>query len=192
MLYLASKSPRRAELLRQIGVKFAIIDSKIDESAHDGESITELVARLSCDKASHARECFQGMAEDDWILAADTLIHLRGQIIGKPGSAADCCHILRQLSGETHEVVTAVALIDYPGKLSHRISRNEISFRPLSEAEIEAYCASTEPHDKAGAYAIQGKAARFIQHMSGSYSAVMGLPLFETAQLLEQAGLRFE
>ncbi|MDJ0832671.1 MAG: Maf family protein, partial [Gammaproteobacteria bacterium] len=104
----------------------------------------------------------------------------------------DCGDILRRLSGQTHEVVTAVALIDYQGQLKHRLSRNEISFRPLGEAEIEAYCASAEPHDKAGAYAIQGKAAKFIQHMTGSYSAVMGLPLFETAQLLQQAGLRFE
>ncbi len=83
-------------------------------------------------------------------------------------------------------------MIDYQGELEHRISRNEISFRSLSGAEIEAYCASAEPHDKAGAYAIQGKAAMFIQHMTGSYSAVMGLPLFETAELLQQAGLRFE
>ena len=192
MLYLASKSPRRAELLRQIGVKFAIIDIEIDESARDGEAVTDLVQRLSCDKARYAREWCQGMGEDDLILAADTLIHLHGQIIGKPESEQDCRDILQRLSGQTHEVVTAVALIDYQGELEHRVSRNEISFRSLTGAEIEAYCASTEPHDKAGAYAIQGKAAMFIHHMTGSYSAVMGLPLFETAELLQQAGLRFE
>ena len=189
MLYLASKSPRRAELLRQIGVKFDIIEIEIDESARDGESVYELAQRLCCEKALKGHVQFKAMQVDDLILAADTLISLDGRIIGKPASEQECRHILGQLSGQAHQVLTAIALINYQGDITHRVTSNKITFRTLTESEIEKYCASAEPHDKAGAYAIQGKAAIFIQHMSGSYSSVMGLPLFETAQLLQQAGI---
>ncbi len=187
MIYLASSSPRRAELLRQIGVKFDILRLDIDESAGKTESAEQLVLRLSREKAIQGRELLTSMKSDDLVLAADTLINLQGQILGKPASINQCCTMLRQLSGQTHQVLTALALINQQGRLTQSCSVNEIRFRNLDEQEIQLYCQSDEPLDKAGAYAIQGKAAIFIEHLSGSYSAVMGLPLFETAQLLAQA-----
>lgn len=188
MLYLASSSPRRAELLRQIGVKFEIIEASIDESAEPGESARELVNRLCREKALKGRQQLHAMQPGDLVLAADTLIHLHGQLIGKPESEGHCRAILEQLSGQTHQVLSAVALVDASGQLHEKCTSNEITFRHLQDDEIHRYCASDEPHDKAGAYAIQGRAAIFIEHLSGSYSSVMGLPLFETAQLLRQAG----
>lgn len=188
MLYLASSSPRRAELLRQIGVKFEIIQASIDESAKPGESARELVNRLCREKALKGRLQLQQMQSHDLVMAADTLIHLHGQVIGKPQSKQHCCDILQQLSGQTHQVLSAVAVVDANGQLHEKCTSNEITFRPLEVDEIWRYCALDEPHDKAGAYAIQGRAAIFIEHLSGSYSSVMGLPLFETAQLLTQAG----
>lgn len=188
MIYLASASSRRAELLAQIGVRFDTIRCDIDESALEGETVVEQVTRLCHAKAIRAREKLPRMQLGDLIIAADTLISLNGRVMGKPDSEAHCCSMLSQLSGQRHQVLTAVALIDHKGLIHQVCSRNEISFRHLEPAEIEAYCASAEPADKAGAYAIQGKAAIFIAHLEGSYSSVMGLPLFETAQLLKQAG----
>ena len=188
MIYLASSSPRRAELLTQIGVKFDIIRVNIDESPLARESVEELVKRLSRAKGIKGRELLSAMKQDDLVLAADTLINLNGQVLGKPSSIDHCCTMLRQLSGRQHEVLTAVALISQQGQISQKCSINELTFKDLTDTEIEQYCNSEEPRDKAGAYAIQGKAAIFIKHLVGSYSAVMGLPLFETAQLLQQAG----
>ena len=188
MIYLASSSPRRAELLAQIGVKFNIIRVNIDESPLHGESVEELVKRLSREKVVKGRELLPAMQKDDLVLAADTLINLHGQVLGKPASIQHCCSMLRQLSGQQHQVLTALALINQQGRISQKCSVNELTFRHLNELEIEQYCNSDEPGDKAGAYAIQGKAAIFIEHLVGSYSSVMGLPLFETAQLLQQAG----
>ena len=188
MLYLASASPRRAELLRQIGVQFKTLSSEIDESAQAGESALELALRLSRQKAQQARRQLQNLRSEDVILAADTLISLDQHILGKPASAQDCARMLRQLSGRSHQVISAIALLNAVGRLAQASSRNEIRFRTLDDGEIEQYCASDEPMDKAGSYAIQGRAAIFIEHLSGSYSSVMGLPLFETTQLLQQFG----
>jgi len=188
MIYLASSSPRRAELLRQIGVKFDIIHVNIDESARPGESIKNLVLRLSREKALMGIQQSTTLSKNDLIVAADTLIGLDDQILGKPSSESACQSILQQLSGRQHQVYSAVAVADYQGEVNALLSVNQINFRALRAEEIESYCACDEPHDKAGAYAIQGKAAMFIEHLTGSYSAVMGLPLYETALLLQQAG----
>ena len=190
MIYLASSSPRRAELLRQIGVKFDIIRADIDESPHQQETINDLVVRLSREKALAGCALLRDMQDTDLVLAADTLIGLDGRIIGKPDSAQHCCEILQLLSGKQHQVYSAVALAGADGAVKERLTVNEITFRALTEREIRQYCDGDEPMDKAGAYAIQGKAAMFIQHLSGSYSAVMGLPLYETALLLDEAGYR--
>lgn len=192
MIYLASASPRRAELLAQIGVEFKVIVGDIDETPLPGESADDLVTRLSHEKAIQGCEQLAPMREDDLVIAADTAISLNGQPMGKPDSVAHCCSMLGQLSGQRHRVVTAVAIVNRQGQLWASCSRNQIHFRALEAAEIGDYCASSEPMDKAGAYAIQGKAAIFIEHLEGSYSSVMGLPLFETAQLLKQAGYRMQ
>jgi septum formation protein len=188
MIYLASRSPRRAELLRQIGVDFRVHDIDIDESRSPGESATEYVCRMATTKARIALEQIAGQQESSVVLAADTTIALDDDIIGKPADRDQCRCILEQLSARQHLVLTAVALAT-PADITLRLTRNRVSFRSLSAQEIESYCATAEPMDKAGAYAIQGKAALFIDHLEGSYSAVMGLPLFETAELLRNADI---
>jgi septum formation protein len=193
MIYLASQSPRRAELLRQIGVQFEVRAADVDESQRRGEAADAYVCRVAGDKASvvAAQLASEQLASEQLaavVLAADTTIALAGRIIGKPRDDADCCCILRQLSGREHTVLSAVALVQQ-GRLDYRLSRNRVWFRKLDDREIESYCASAEPMDKAGAYAIQGKAAVFIERLEGSYSAVMGLPLCETAVLLGNAGI---
>ena len=186
MIYLASKSPRRAELLRQVGIEFTLVELDIDESRAATESPAEYVCRMAVTKARIAAEQMEGRQQDCAVLAADTTIALDGDTIGKPADQKQCCEILRQLSGRQHLVLSAVALA-VRGKVASRLCQNRVSFRTLAESEIESYCASGEPMDKAGAYAIQGKAAIFIEHLEGSYSAVMGLPLYETAELLREA-----
>jgi septum formation protein len=188
MIYLASRSPRRAELLRQIGVDFRVHDIDIDESRSPGESATEYVCRMATTKARIALEQIAGQQESSVVLAADTTIALDDDIIGKPADRDQCRCILEQLSARQHLVLTAVALATQEN-ITLRLTRNRVSFRSLSAQEIESYCATAEPMDKAGAYAIQGKAALFIDHLEGSYSAVMGLPLFETAELLRNADI---
>ena len=188
MIYLASSSPRRAELLRQIGVEFRVHAIDIDETRLPSESPAEYVGRLAREKAlCAARELDQGQA-DYCVLAADTTIALDGDIIGKPADQEQCRCILGRLSARQHLVLTAVALAT-PGSLAWRLCQSRVRFRALTAREIESYCASEEPMDKAGAYAIQGRAALFIEHLEGSYSAVMGLPLFETAELLKDADM---
>lgn len=188
MIYLASSSPRRAELLNQIKVEFTIVKLDIDETAREAETAEQLVMRLSAEKARKSLQLIPVMTVDDLVLAADTVISLGGQILGKPSSTQHCCRMLTVLSGQTHQVLSAIAVVDSKGRLWQQCSVNEITFRHLEEYEVQQYCQLEEPMDKAGAYAIQGKAAVFIEHLSGSYSSVMGLPLFETAQLLKQAG----
>ncbi len=188
MLYLASRSPRRAELLRQLKVKFEIIDSEIDETPLAGESVRDLVIRLAIDKAKQGLRHLKPAQADDLVLASDTMIALDDEVIGKPASPDDCQRILDQLSGRSHRVVTGVALIDHRGTIRHACSDNEVSFRGLQTQEIRDYCGCGEPMDKAGAYAIQGMGAIFIDRISGSYSSIMGLSLFEIADLLKQAG----
>ena len=198
MIYLASRSPRRAELLRQIGVDFVVHDVDIDESRLPAEAAGEYVCRMATTKARIAAAQIAdelmtagqmaGRQESFAVLAADTTIALDGDIIGKPADRDQCRCILQRLSARQHQVLTAVALAT-AGDIALRLTRNRVSFRSLSAAEIENYCATAEPMDKAGAYAIQGKAALFIDHLEGSYSAVMGLPLFETAELLRNADI---
>ena len=188
MIYLASASPRRAELLRQIGVEFEVCAVDIDESQLPGESDRDYVCRLARGKAEQAAEVIAAEQSDYAIVAADTAISLDGDIIGKPADRAECRCILDRLSGRQHRVLSGVALAT-PEGIHLRLSENRVRFRSLSAAEINLYCASEEPMDKAGAYAIQGRAAIFIEHLEGSYSAVMGLPLYETAELLRNVDL---
>ena len=185
MIYLASSSPRRAELLCQIGVQFHILDVEVDESKNTTESAQQYVGRMAETKAKTGASL---VSVDAPVIAADTIVTIDGKILGKPGDASRCREMLAQLSGRQHQVLSAVAL-SYEGDIKLRISQNRVSFRQLQATEIETYCLSQEPLDKAGAYAIQGRAAIFIDHLEGSYSSVMGLPLFETADLLKQAGI---
>lgn len=191
-IYLASASPRRRELLQQIGVPFRVVTTQIDEAVLPGEAPSRYVERLAAAKAQDGwvRSCDAGHADalpDVPLLAADTAVILDGRILGKPKDRDDAQGMLKVLNGRTHEVLTAVALRTREG-LQSRISRSEVTFRAVSAAEARAYWETGEPADKAGAYAIQGRAAVFISELRGSYSGVMGLPLFETAEMLRAAG----
>lgn len=186
-IYLASGSPRRRALLQQIGVSFQVIGIELDETALAGEAPAAYVSRLAQAKAAagwqHCR-CLRPAP----VLAADTAVVLDGKILGKPADMENAIGMLRELSSRTHEVLTAVALRTDAG-MQLKVSRNHVTFRSVDAAEARDYWATGEPCDKAGAYAIQGYAAVFITDLKGSYSGVMGLPLFETAQLLEAAGI---
>ncbi|MBV8341207.1 MAG: septum formation inhibitor Maf [Gammaproteobacteria bacterium] len=184
VLCLASASPRRRELLAQIGVTCTVLVPEIDEAVLAGESAADHVVRLARAKALSVRARASGLP----VLAADTMVLIGERICGKPADAADGIAMLLALSGRSHQVLTAVALAT-GGGVSHHLSASEVRLRQLSRAECAAYWESGEPRDKAGGYAVQGRAAVFIEHLSGSYSGVMGLPLFETAQLLDAAGL---
>ncbi len=184
-LILASTSPRRADLLRQIGVHFVQRAVEIDESPLDGETAAEAAMRLARAKAETALQHAHG---DVCVIAADTLVGLDGQILGKPRDEMDFMRTMRLLSGRQHEVCTAVALAQRHAVRAF-LCISHVSFRPLTDAEMRAYWQSGEPQDKAGGYAIQGRAAAFITRIEGSYSAIMGLPLFETAELLREAGI---
>jgi len=188
MIYLASQSPRRADLLRQIGVEYEVYISDIDERRLTSESPDAYVCRMAKTKARVALSEIVKTQDSCVVLAADTTIELDGDIIGKPADRSHCHCILQKLSGRQHQVLTAVALATTQ-RLEFRLTRNQVRFRNLTQGEIEAYCTTAEPMDKAGAYAIQGKAAVFVEQLEGSYSAVMGLPLFETAELLRNAAI---
>jgi septum formation protein len=185
-IYLASGSPRRRELLQQIGVPFRVVGTAVDEAVQPGETSEAYVARLAAAKAEAGWEHDPDRRAP--VLAADTAVVLDGRILGKPTDRPDGEGMLRQLSGRTHVVLTAIALRTMAG-LRSRISRSEVTFRALDADEIRTYWESGEPSDKAGAYAIQGRAAIFIADLRGSFSGVMGLPLFETAELLRDAGV---
>jgi septum formation protein len=186
-VYLASGSPRRRELLQQIGVSFRVVGMAVDEAVLPDETPSAYVTRLAAAKAVAGWERSRD-AHQVPVLAADTAVVLDGQILGKPADGQDAEGMLRQLSGRTHEVLTAVALRTTDG-LQSRISRSEVTFRSIAAAEAHAYWETGEPGDKAGAYAIQGRGAIFVADLRGSYSGVMGLPLFETAELLRRAGV---
>ncbi len=184
-LILASASPRRRELLTQIGIGFHQQVADIDESQHPGESPADYVARLALEKA----RAVHAVAEAEVpVLGADTSVVVDGRVLGKPADYPHARDMLRQLSGRAHEVFSAVALVD--GGEAVAVNRSKVWFRDIGDSEIEAYWRSGEPRDKAGAYAIQGLAATFIQRLDGSYSAVMGLPLYETARLLQDFGIQ--
>jgi len=184
VLCLASVSPRRRELLTQIGVPHVLAAPEVDEEALRGEAAADYVVRVARAKARSVAS--RGSALP--VLAADTIVVLDGQICGKPHSAERGIALLLELSGRTHTVLTAVVL-EAAGSLAHRVSSSEVRLRRLSRAECIAYWESGEPRDKAGGYAVQGLGAVFVEHLAGSYSGVMGLPLFETAQLLAAAGV---
>lgn len=186
VLCLASASPRRHELLQQIGVRHCIAPADIDESTNSGEMPPAYVLRLARAKAQALVSQPQARALP--VLAADTAVIVDGEILGKPADAADARQMLTRLAGREHQVLSAVALAQ-GGDCAELLSVSRVRFAPLSVAAIDHYIASGEPFGKAGAYAIQGLAARFVAHLEGSYSGVMGLPLFETSQLLARAGI---
>ena len=182
-IYLASQSPRRSELLQQLGVRFEVLVADVDERHRTGESAQQYVQRLATEKAN---AIWTSLSEDHRqpVLGADTTVCIDGEILGKPVDRDDGLAMLRQLSGQQHEVLSGIALIGE--KHSVCVNVSQVSFRELSDAEIEAYWDTGEPQGKAGGYAIQGYAAAFISELHGSYSGVMGLPLFETAKLLSE------
>ena len=193
IIYLASKSPRRRELLRQAGIHFELLPLRaypldrrdVDETPLPREAPADYVMRIARLKAEAAvRMMTTRHLPPRLVLTADTTVALDGEILGKPADAAEAASMLKKLSGRTHEVLTAVALTNM-SEVKEALSRSEVTFRQLDESEIRQYVATGEPLDKAGAYAIQGRAAMFISHLSGSYSGVMGLPLLETAQLIK-------
>ena len=187
-IYLASRSPRRRELLQRIGVKFDPLEADVDESAAAHEPPGEYAARMARAKAEAGwqRLLERGLPRAP-VLAADTVVALGGRILGKPASRAEAAGMLEALSGRRHEVITAVAL-KLGARLETTVSVAQVEFRRLERDEIGRYVASGECDDKSGAYAIQGGAARFVAALHGSRSGVMGLPLEETARLIERMG----
>ncbi len=183
MLYLASRSPRRAELLRQIGVDFTPVPADIDETPLPGETPEAYVLRMAQEKSRAGLRAVNNGSV--WVLGADTSVVLDGDILGKPESPRQAEAMLERLSGRCHQVLSAVCLSRHAHAAS-RLQTSRVCFRPLETAEIQAYCRTAEPMDKAGAYAIQGYAAVFVERLEGSYSGVMGLPLLETWQLLKE------
>ncbi|WJN58790.1 nucleoside triphosphate pyrophosphatase [Pseudomonas sp. SO81] len=186
-LHLASGSPRRRELLAQIGVSFVTLSASIDETALPDEPAERYVERLAREKAQAGLAALAAAA-DCVVLGADTSVVLDGRILGKPESRAEALATLAALSGREHQVLTAVALAS-AGRIESRVVTSRVRFRPLRAGEAEAYWDTGEPCDKAGSYGIQGLAAVFVSQIEGSYSAVVGLPLCETAQLLEEFGI---
>jgi septum formation protein len=184
-IILASGSPRRAELLRQIGVRFEIVDVNIDEGGLAGEVPQALAGRLAIAKAEAGLALCGGTLP---VLGADTVVSLKGRVYGKPGNDREAAATIRALSGRQHEVHTVICLA-YGSARRTLVSLSRVSFRRLKRSEILAYCQGPEPFGKAGAYAVQGLAASFIRRIEGSYSGVMGLPLYETTCLLKEIGL---
>ena len=197
LVYLASRSPRRRELLKQIGVAFEVLVLR-ENPARGGPDVDEsqLAAELPDD---YVRRVCRAKAEVGWnrvvqrrlrrfpVLAADTVVCVDDNILGKPADPADAARMLRLLSGREHRVLTAVAL-SFEARTELLVSESRVRFSELAESEVEAYVESGEPTDKAGAYAIQGRAAAFVTELHGSYSGIMGLPLYETAQLIGKFG----
>ena len=195
-IYLASRSPRRRELLKQIGINFEVlimrsfptVRADVDETPGPGESPGDYVTRIAANKAMTGwTRALERRLPRLPVLGADTTVTLEGEIIGKPVNTEDAVRILRQLSGREHEVFSAVS-VAMNDNVTSKLSCSKVRFAELSDALIQDYVDTGEPVDKAGAYGVQGKAATFIAEINGSYSGIMGLPLFETAQLLKQVG----
>jgi septum formation protein len=186
-IHLASASPRRAELLTQLGLRFDVVPASINEAQTPGEAGEDYVCRIAAQKAQVAWTNLQPAIVP--VLAADTAVIIDGMILGKPADQADAERMLSALSGREHEVLSAVTVLNGAAQ-SQRLSRTRVRFREIPQAECSNYWHSGEPVDKAGGYAIQGLGAIFIEHIRGSYSGVMGLPLFETAELLREFGYR--
>jgi septum formation protein len=197
-IYLASKSPRRRDLLRQIGVEFELLllrsdgtrGADVTEAVQPGEQPIQYVARVAGEKADFAWNLLhQRHLPLRPVLTADTSVVLDEVILGKPANRDEAIAMLEQLSGRTHQVMTAIAL--RWGDMAEQVTQvSQVRFGTPAPATIAAYCNGREPYDKAGGYAIQGQAALFVEHIEGSHSGIMGLPLFETTQLLRRAGLR--
>lgn len=189
-LYLASSSPRRQALLAQLGVEFQVIKAPIDETPRRREVPLAYVERMALEKARAGQQMVaeQALATHLPVMGSDTSVVLGNNILGKPRDQAHAAQMLSELSGRTHQVITSVALLQGETQWLET-SISNVRFRMLSPNEIDAYWASGEPQDKAGAYGIQGVAASFVEHLSGSYSGVMGLPLYETTVLLKQVGI---
>lgn len=185
-IYLASSSPRRRQLLEQIGVRYVVVDIDVAEQRHADEVPEMYVLRLALDKARAGRRMMGNKGRLP-VLGADTAVVIGDEILGKPADQREGMAMLEKLSGRTHHIYTAVALISDAEET--RLSVSAVTFRETSHAERMAYCASGEGVDKAGGYAIQGRAAAFVSRLEGSYSGVMGLPLYETAELLMDAGI---
>jgi len=183
-IYLASNSPRRRELLTQIGVNFSVLSVDVDERRFENESPITYVKRVALAKAQAG---WDTTPESDVrpVMGSDTSVVLENSVLGKPVSVDNARAMLQQLSGRTHQVMTAVAMVTATKK-ECKLSISEVSFAKLTESEIEWYIATQEGIDKAGGYAVQGLAALFIEHIQGSYSGIMGLPLRETGLLLKQ------
>jgi septum formation protein len=188
-IYLASRSPRRAELLQQLGVGFVILPSDVDETVFANEAAVDYVLRLAQTKAT---VCYEQAGLQKLplmpVLAADTTVVIDGEILGKPENDADAYRMLAKMSGRWHEVHTGLAIASASG-VAVAISTTRVEMAALSDATIRAYIASGEPRDKAGAYGIQGLAGTMIKRIEGSYSGVMGLPVFETAAFLKNIGI---
>ncbi|MFL6633699.1 MAG: Maf family protein [Massilia sp.] len=196
-IYLASKSPRRRELLRQVGIDFDILSLRADpargidvsEDTFADEPALDYVARVAREKGAFAWNVLHMRRMPlRPVLSADTTVTLDGEILGKPADPKEAVAMLERLSGRTHQVLTSVAL-HYTDVFEQVTQVSNVRFAQLTPDAIRAYCATPEPYDKAGAYGIQGLAALFIEHIEGSHSGIMGLPVFETAQLLQKAGV---
>jgi len=198
VIYLASRSPRRRELLAQIGVKFEMLlfregprqDAETREDPFPGEhpdDYVRRVTRLKVDAAWERVVMRKGLRRMP-VLAADTTVSLANEMLAKPADAVDAARMLRLLAGTRHRVLTAVA-VALEGRVEMRVSESHVTFCPLDETRIDAYVASGEPFDKAGGYGIQGRAGAFVSRLEGSYTGVMGLPIFETAELLRDFGV---
>ena len=196
-IYLASKSPRRRELLRQVGIDFELLLLRSDgprgpdvtEEVLPGEAPLDYVARVAREKAAFAADLVvRRRMTPRPVLGADTTVTIDGAILGKPADPDEAARMLERLSGRTHQVLTSVAV--HYAQMAEQVTQvSQVRFATLTPAAIKAYCATAEPYDKAGGYGIQGMAALFVEHIEGSHSGIMGLPLFETARLLRQAGI---
>ncbi len=182
MIHLASRSPRRRQLLQQLDVAFEVLDVEVPEVRAANETATDYVSRVAREKAQAGLAAL-GHAPDAWVIGADTEVVLDGEVFGKPRDADDAVRMLRRLAGRKHEVMSFVWCVSTMAA-EHAASLSQVTFAAMSDAEIAAYVATGEPFGKAGAYAIQGRAAAYVAHLGGSYSGVMGLPLHETAGLL--------
>lgn len=198
MIYLASKSPRRQELLNQIGIQFTVLDvpaqdagnaDMVDETVLANENAADYVSRLSRNKADCAWQFLISRNVAKYpVLTADTTVVLDNRILGKPQNRVEAREMMERLSGKTHQVLTSVAIrsVDF---FSQVLQTSSVTFAELSSDNVDAYIHTSEPYDKAGGYGIQGLAGKFIKHIEGSYSGIMGLPLYETSELLRKAGI---
>lgn len=184
-LYLASSSPRRLALMRQIRLDPQVISLSVDESRLPNESIESYVRRLAVEKAQAG---FDSVPEKTaWVIGGDTVVALGDEDLGKPRNKAEYLRMLTLLSGNAHQVLTGVAVV-HDGVVHSTVNSSQVVFGEIPSVELEAYWATGEPKDKAGGYGIQGYAAKWVKHIEGSYTGIMGLPLYELAQLLKEAG----